>query len=90
MLITKNFSYGLPQGFTPGEAGLDVFNLKNFSANYIRISKYFFTVTKNLAFSEHSCQLISNRLCKVLEKNFSLLWNPIANVLLQNSFLQYC
>lgn len=50
MLITKNFSYGLPQGFTPGEAGLDVFNLKNFSANYMRISKYFFTVTKKFSF----------------------------------------
>lgn len=50
MLIIKIFSYGLPQGFASGEAGLDVFNLKNFSANYIKISKHLFTVTKKFSF----------------------------------------
>lgn len=90
MLIIKNFSYVLPKGFASGEAVLNVFKLKNFRENHIRIFKCFFTLAKNVAFSEHSCQLISSRFCKVLEKNFSLLWNPISNLLLQHPFLQYC
>lgn len=73
MLIIKNFSYILSKGFASGKAVLNVFILKNVSENYIRISKCFFTVAKNFASSEHSCQLISSRFCKVLEKNFSLL-----------------